>query len=125
MIMLCLAGAAFTAALPLSGFTLAWTHSIEKIRWEEDYLVDAHGLELAQARIRGTGAGMEAPAGAVLKNGAWHYQPALHTLQRLTLARSSYVADYQLCWSGTCHPMAEIVGTVDAAPTVDIFPCDR
>ena len=125
MIFLCLASAAFTAALPLSEFTLAWTHSIEKIRWEEDYLVQAQGLELAQARIRGTGAGMEAPDGAVLKDGAWHYQPALHALQRLTLARSPYVTDYQLCWAGACHSMAEIVGTVDAAPTVDLFPCDR
>ncbi len=57
MIGLCmgLAGAVW-AQLPLPAFTLAWTHTIEKIRWEEDYRVTPSGLLLGEARIKGTGA---------------------------------------------------------------------
>ena len=44
-------------------FTLAWTHSIEKVRWEEDYAVRFDAvlgqpvLHAVQARVRGSGAG--------------------------------------------------------------------
>ena len=33
---LCIVSGSLLAALPLTAFTLAWTHSIEKTRWEED-----------------------------------------------------------------------------------------
>ncbi|HCN88979.1 MAG TPA: DUF1850 domain-containing protein, partial [Oxalobacteraceae bacterium] len=36
---LCLAAAGLAITLPLQAFTLGWTHSIEKIRWEEDYRI--------------------------------------------------------------------------------------
>lgn len=120
---LCLAAAALSVALPLQAFTLAWTHSIEKIRWEEDFRIVSGQLQLVEARIRGNGAGMEPPEGAVLKDGVWHYTPALPLLPRLRLARSGFVADYQLCEGGACRPMTEIVGTMEAAPVVDVFPC--
>ena len=74
---LCLAAAAIPVALPLQAFTLAWTHSIGKIRWEEDYRLAGGRIELVEARIRGHGAGMEPPEGLVLKNGVWHYTPRL------------------------------------------------
>lgn len=124
MIGLCLVAAGVAISLPLQTFTLAWTHSIEKIRWEEDYRVVDRHLKLDEARIRGSGAGMEPPDGALLKSGVWHYQPALPAQPRLRLARSSYVADYQLCWNGRCWPMADIAGPVDIASEVEIFPCD-
>lgn len=123
MSMLCLAAAAMSVALPLQGFTLAWTHSIEKIRWEEDYRIVAYQLQLTEARIRGTGAGMEVPDGAVLKGGVWHYRPALPLLPRLNLARSGYVADYELCWDGVCREMGEIVGDAEAGSVVEVFAC--
>jgi len=74
-----LAGAVW-AELPAPSFTLAWTHTIEKIRWEEDYRVTAEGLVLGEARVKGSGAGMEIPDGAELRNGSWHYQrsPTAH-----------------------------------------------
>ena len=70
MIGLCmgLAGAVW-AQLPVAEFTLAWDHSVEKVRWEEDYRVTAAGLLLGEARVRGSGAGMEPPANAVLRDG--------------------------------------------------------
>jgi hypothetical protein len=123
MSMLCVAAAALSVALPIQSFTLEWTHSIEKIRWEEDYRITAGGFELVEARIRGSGAGMEPPEGAVLKDGAWHYRPPLPLLPQLLLARSPYTADYKLCWDGRCRPMAEIAGPVDKAPELTLTPC--
>jgi hypothetical protein len=121
---LCLAAAALSAALPLQAFTLAWTHSIEKIRWEEDYRIVSGRLQLVEARIHGSGAGMEPPEGAVLRDGMWHYTPPLPLLPRLRLARSGYVADYELCEGSSCRPMSVILGTPEAAPVVDVFPCE-
>lgn len=116
-----------TTRLPLQSFTLTWTHSIEKILWEEDYQVtqtaDGPRLKLSEARIRGSGAGMDPPAGAVLVDGVWHYQPPLAPLERIHLARSDYVADYHVCWSGRCHPMAELVGSPAKVPQVDVYAC--
>jgi hypothetical protein len=62
------------ATLPDSGFTLAWEHSVQKTRWEERYRVDDGGLVLAEARVQGSGAGMEPPPGAVLRNGWWTWR---------------------------------------------------
>ncbi|MFT5642636.1 MAG: hypothetical protein ACI83P_000162 [Janthinobacterium sp.] len=124
---ICLAAAALTISLPLQIFTLAWDHSIEKIRWEEDYAVVASPggsrLLLTEARIRGSGAGMEVPPDAVLKDGVWHYTPTLGPLEQLNLARSGKVADYSVCWQGRCHSMADLVGTFAAAPLVHVSAC--
>jgi hypothetical protein len=130
MIALCLTASAITVAsaimatvLPVQAFTLAWTHSIEKIRWEEDYRIEDGRLRVMEARIRGSGAGMEPPEGAVLRQGVWHYRPALASVEHLDLARSGFVEDYSLCWDGRCHPMEELVGSPGQAPRVIIKPC--
>ena len=89
---LCLVSGTLAAVLAIESFTLAWTHSIEKIRWEEDWRIEAGRLELLEARIRGSGAGMEPPEGAVLENGVWRYRPTLAPLERLRLAHSIFTA---------------------------------
>ena len=66
---LCLASAGLVKALSIATFTLAWTHSIEKTDWQEDWRVTPEGLVLTQARVKGSGAGMEPPPGARLING--------------------------------------------------------
>ena len=58
---LCLASAGIVKVLSIAAFTLAWTHSIEKSAWQEDWLVTPAGLTLQRARVKGTGAGMEPP----------------------------------------------------------------
>lgn len=120
---LCLAAAALAVTLPIQAFTLSWMHSIEKIRWEEDYRVVDQHLVLTEARIRGSGAGMDPPDGAVLRDGVWHYTPALAPLPRLRLARSPFTVDYTMCWEGHCHPMAELAGPPDSMVPVEVFAC--
>ena len=116
---ICLAAGVIAATLPLSAFTLAWTHSIEKIRWEEDYHIVNSRLVLDEARILGSGAGMEPPADAQLKNGAWHYQPKLPPLERLRLAHSPYTAGYEICSADGCNLLSTLlVGLPDFALVV-------
>ncbi|CAN1602284.1 DUF1850 domain-containing protein [Pseudomonas sp. B21-028] len=126
MIGLCLglAGVAW-AQLPLRDFTLAWNHTIEKIRWEEDYRVTGQGLVLGEARVKGNGAGMEIPDGAWLKNGSWHYLRQLPPLQPLRLGRTPQAGDYQLCLNGQCQPMSHWLGPPTAdQPLVELWSCD-
>jgi hypothetical protein len=108
---LCLAAAGFATVrltLPEGRFTLEWTHSIEKILWQEDYLVAGGWLYLDEARVRGTGAGMEVPEGARLGHGAYRYRPKGRWFRELRLARSPYTADYRLCIEGArCRPLSD------------------
>jgi len=102
-----------TVFVPGERFTLAWVHSIEKTRWEEDYAVRADAnaptgavLHAVQARIRGSGAGMEPPPGAVWRDGWYAYTPAEAQPAVLRLSRSAFVPDYELCPEGRdCRPM--------------------
>lgn len=113
------------AQLPVSHFTLAWNHSIEKIRWEEDYRVIREGLVLEQARVRGNGAGMEIPNDARLENGSWHFQRLLPPLQPLQLGRTPEAGDYQLCLEGTCHDMSRWVGPPgNSQPFIQLWSCE-
>ena len=56
---LCLASAGVVKTLTVSAFMLSWVHSVEKIEWQEDWIVTDQGLQIMQARIKGSGAGME------------------------------------------------------------------
>lgn len=100
---LCIIAAGKTTVLAASAFTLAWTHSVERTRWAEDWRVTTAGLELVSARVEGTGAGMEIPEGAVFADGAWTYRPDLPLLPALLLARSGATGEgWELCADGQC-----------------------
>ena len=103
---LCLsAGSAPPVQLAATQFTLRWQHSIEKVAWEEDYVVAGNWLLLSGARIRGSGAGMEPPPDALLQEGVWHYRLADPWRSSLVLARSEFVRDYELCLDDICQPL--------------------
>lgn len=104
--------------VPVQDFTLAWTHSIEKVRWEEDYrVVIAPGqggqpvLQAGAARVQGSAAGMEPPPDAIFKNGWYVYQPTTPLPDELRLTRSIYTADYDWCSDGYCRPLSALMPT--------------
>jgi hypothetical protein len=107
----------------LTAFTLAWTHTVEKIRWEEDWRVAPAGLHMVEARVKGTGAGMEPPADAKLHDVWWRYQPQVPTLPRLVLARSDIGEDWELCQNGECMAVGALLGR--NAATVTLVSCDH
>lgn len=122
---LCLTAGAVSATLAIQSFTLAWSHSIEKVRWEEDWRIEGRQLTIVEARIRGTGAGMEPPADAVLRDGVWHYRPAIAPMDKLTLANSPFTADYELCSEGSCRPLLGHLPEVETATVIALTPCRR
>ena len=46
---LCLATAGVVKSLAMASLMLTWTHSVEKIEWQEDWRVMPRGLEVAEA----------------------------------------------------------------------------
>ena len=131
-ICLTLAAAAAAATPPAfieaPRFTLAWTHSIELQRWEEDYAVlpgrtpgAPPRLRAHEARIRGSGAGMEPAPDARLAGGWYHYQPPAWPATPLRLTRSEFTADFELCLAGQCRPMGHWLAS-DGGVTL-LAPC--
>ena len=120
---LCLAAGLLTATLAADSFTLAWTHSIEKIRWEEDWRIQGSALVLDEARIRGSGAGMEPPPDAVLRDGVWRYRAALPPLPVLRLTHSPYAAGYELCIDGRCAPLADRLPGLGDNAVIELSAC--
>jgi hypothetical protein len=120
---LCLTLGATTISLPTTRFTLAWTHSVEKTEWQEDYRIRGDRLVLSEARIAGTGAGMEPPPDAVFRDGTWRYRPKLPPLPELRLTLSPYTADYRICWRRQCRGLAELFGAAAAEGVVTAQPC--
>ncbi|NJD26543.1 MAG: DUF1850 domain-containing protein [Betaproteobacteria bacterium] len=120
---ICLSAGVLAASIAAQSFTLAWTHSVEKVRWEEDWRIAGDRLEVVAARVRGSGAGMEPPAGAVLRDGVWHYRPAIAPLRVLVLTHSPYAADYELCAGPACRPLAALLPGLPDHAAVEIVPC--
>ncbi len=92
-----LVAGALRATLPGPDFTLAWEHSVEKIAMGRALRRStAIALRLVEARVGGSGAGMEAAAGATLADGAWTWRPAAPPLPELRLTYSTFTRDYRL-----------------------------
>ena len=125
MIALCLSAGALSATLLTQSFTLAWMHSVEKIRWEEDWKIENRHLYVSSARIKGTGAGMEPPEDAIFKNGAWHYTPNMKPLKSVILAHSPYTKEYELCIGLTCKPLGSYFPNLEESATITLEACER
>jgi len=108
---ICLIAGGKATAIALASFTLAWTHSVEKVRWEEDWELSGAGLRIVEARVKGSGAGMEVPDGAVLRDGVWRYVPSLRPQRELLLARSGATGgSWELCGDGSCREIGAGAG---------------
>jgi hypothetical protein len=119
MAALCILAAGKTATLAAATFTLAWTHSVERTRWEEDWRLAPAGLEIVEARVKGSGAGMDPPEGAVLRDGWWAYAPKLPVQQKIVLGSSgATVSGWSLCGEGRCL----VLGAAEGDP-VTLYRC--
>jgi hypothetical protein len=116
---LCILAAGGLVKLAVVGFTLGWTHSVERVAWQETWAVGPAGLELVEARVRGSGAGMEPPEGARLDDGWWVYHPELPPQRVLRLAASGATAGgWTLCAGGVCRELGTEPGMA-----VTLSPC--
>jgi len=107
---LCLASAGIVKTLSIAAFTLAWTHSIEKVDWQEDWRITPQGLELTQARVKGSGAGMEPPPEARLVDGWFQWRPKPAAMPQVVLGNSGAAGEWRLCHDGNCRTLSEILG---------------
>ena len=120
-----LVAGALRATLPTSEFTVGWNHSVEKTRWEERYRVAGARLALVEARIQGSGAGMEPAPDARLSNGWWAWRPAMAPLPELRLTLSPFTRDYDICWRGRCQALRDLVAVRATTAVVDVRPCNN
>ncbi|MEO3386969.1 DUF1850 domain-containing protein [Mesorhizobium sp. CAU 1741] len=118
---LCILAGGKAMTLAVTAFTLAWTHSVEKTAWEEDWRITEAGLQLVEARVKGSGAGMEPPEGATLSNGWWQWTPTLPAQSKLLLAASGATASgWSLCADGQCLSLG-----AQAQEPVAVEACER
>jgi len=122
---LCLASAGAVKALSLAAFTLVWTHSIEKTDWQEDWRVTPQGLELVQARVKGSGAGMEPPPEARLVDGWFQWRPERKPMPEVALGNSGAAGEWRLCTGGKCRTLSAIVGHQIGAEATAMRACKQ
>ena len=109
--------------LSIAAFTLVWTHSIEKVDWQEDWRITPKGLELVQARVKGSGAGMEPPAEARLVDGWFQWRPARAPMPQVVLGNSGAAGEWRLCSEGQCKTLSEILGHPVGVNTTTMSAC--
>jgi len=116
---LCIAAGGKALTIATAVFTLSWTHSVEKTEWLESWQVTQQGLELTEARVKGSGAGMDPGEGARLDDGWWVWTPETPPVPELVLAASgATVSAWKLCHAGGC----EMLGAEASGP-IRIGPC--
>jgi len=122
---LCLTSVGVVKVLSLAAFTLVWTHSIEKTDWQEDWRVTRAGLELVQARVKGSGAGMEPPPEALIVDGWFQWRPKRAAMPEVVLANSGTAGEWRLCWGGNCRTLSEIFGHPVGVNTTTMSACEK
>ncbi|MCS0496822.1 DUF1850 domain-containing protein [Ancylobacter sp. MQZ15Z-1] len=113
----CLMVGAKAVMLAASTFTLSWTHSVERTGWSETYRVEKAGLQLVEARVMGSGAGMDPGEGARLEGEWWVWKPTLGPVPELVLAASgATVGGWHLCEGGWPGSACRTLGASAGAP---------
>src|SRR5215216_6403342 len=116
-------GATTIVVLPTDTMTLSWTHTVEGTRWEEDYAISNRELIVKEARVKRSGAGMDAPTGAVWSGGWWHYVPSLGPLPEVMFANSAFTPGYTMCWGGKCSQLNDMLAS-NSFITLEPRPCN-
>lgn len=115
----CLLVGATALTLASAGFDLTWRHSVEKTEWRESWVVVDGRLRLAEAAVKGSGAGMDPGPGARLEDGWWVWTPDLPPVPSLTLAASGATgAGWRLCDAATCREIGAAAGAA-----LHVAPC--
>ncbi len=109
------------ASVPATEFTLEWKHSVQQTQWLESYRIERGMLVLVEARVEGSGAGMEPGANARFDGRGWVWQPAGAPLRSIDLAHSTFGGDYQLCSDARCSTLRDLTGGSDGVVT--LRPC--
>lgn len=118
---LCILLAGKTTVIAASVFSLSWMHSVQKTEWHEEWRITTAGLVLTEARVKGSGAGMEPPAGSRLLDDWWVYTPNLPAQQSVMLASSGLTGGgWRLCASGQCI----VLGKTASAP-ITLSSCEK
>ena len=102
---LCILAGGKVTTLAVAAFTLWWTHSVEKIVWTEHWQVTPSGLVVEQARVEGSGAGMDPPDGSVFDGSGWVYHPHVPPQKRVLLGDSGAAGAWHLCADGACRDL--------------------
>ncbi len=115
----CLMVGAKVLALAGGTFTLSWIHSVERTGWQETYRVVPQGLKIVEARVEGSGAGMDPGPGAKLEGEWWVWVPKLPPVPELVLGDSgATVSPWTLCSGATCVKLGRKPG-----PAIHVRPC--
>jgi hypothetical protein len=116
---LCIAAGAASLVMAMQSFTLVWTHSVERTEWRESWRVTPAGLMLTEARVKGSGAGMEPATDAVWIDGWFAYRPNLQPVTQLRLAVSDATGEgWRLCSAAGCRDLESLLPTIEGGEVV-------
>ena len=108
---LCIIAGGKVTKLAITLFTLSWIHSAQKTEWRESWSVAEDGLQLREAMIKGSGAGMEPGPNAFMREGWWVWQPALPRQSHIMLAASGTTpSPWRLCYRDGCIDVGKFAG---------------
>ena len=97
---LCVLAGAKVTTFAISFFTLTWLHSVEKIECQEDWKIINSKLQIIEARVKGSGAGMEPPENSKLIKGWYVYKPRISPKDEVLLATSeTNIKNWSVCFN--------------------------
>jgi len=119
---LCVIGAGEAVRIAAVAFSLSWTHSVEKIPWQEQWRIEPDALVLTEARVKGSGAGMEPPPDAKLVGGWFVWRPVDPKRSEIVLRAVPSISPWTICIEGrACSHLDALLGR--AADPVTLKPC--